>query len=206
MTQAEAMREIEGHAFAARVNVGSDLRTFLRAAQEEPAVKFLFAELSREEAANTLVQRVSELSGEPVDPRYENPWDSALAIYLWMLSLKAPHLARIAAEATAQAAQCWWARTLAEQLRTASAVQTNAGVGNHDLSSSTTDQTSDADESIIPGRRIADPSRFRLIQGKGVARSSSSDVQASSTLARWLGTPYSHVGSSRVSVESTRAA
>jgi hypothetical protein len=116
MTLNEAMKEIESHTFAARVNVASDLRTFLQAAQAEPSVKDLLEELDSPEKRPAVLSRIYELTQQQVDPRYENPWDTALAIYVWAMSLKDLDLAAIAAEVTARAPQCWWAAKLSRQM------------------------------------------------------------------------------------------
>jgi hypothetical protein len=108
----EVMNEIESHEFAGRVNVASDLRTFLRAARAEPSVNGLLQELDSPEKRPAVVNRVFELARRQIDPRYENPSDTPLAIYVWSMSLKDMGLATIAAERAAQAPQCWWAAQL----------------------------------------------------------------------------------------------
>jgi hypothetical protein len=116
MTLDEVMKEIESHAFAARVNVASDLRTFLRAAQAERSVNDLLEELDSPEKRPAVLSKIYELTQRQVDPRYENPWDTALAVYVWAMSVRDSDLATIAAEAAAQAPQCWWAAKLSRKI------------------------------------------------------------------------------------------
>ncbi len=110
---AETLREVESHAFAARVNVASDLRTFFEAARREPAVEALTRDLGTTAARAAVAARAVELARQKVDPRYENPWDVALAMYLWLMSMSDLQLAGLMAEAVAWAPQCWWARKVA---------------------------------------------------------------------------------------------
>jgi hypothetical protein len=116
MTISEAMNEIESYEFAARLNVASDLRTFLRAAQTEPSVNDLLQELDSPEKRLAVLSKVFELSQRQIDLSYENPWDSSLAIYVWSMSLKDLGLAKAAAETAIQAPQCWWAVKLSRKI------------------------------------------------------------------------------------------
>jgi hypothetical protein len=116
MTLDEAMKEIESHEFAARVNVASDLTTFLQAAQAEPSVNCLLEELDSPEMRPAVLSKVYELTQRQVDPRYENPWDTALAVYVWAMSLRDLDLAKVAAKEVVQVPQCWWAAKLSRQL------------------------------------------------------------------------------------------
>lgn len=113
MTFDEALRDIESLDFAARVNIASDLRTFLRVAGDQESVRTVANEIVSEEKQQRLLFEALRLSRMQVDFRYENPWDSALAVFLWLLSSKVPPLARVAAEAVVQARQCWWALRMA---------------------------------------------------------------------------------------------
>jgi hypothetical protein len=116
MTFQEAQQEIESSALATRLNVASGLKTFLRAIQAERAVcelrKMLVARVTQE----NILSRLIELSRQRIDRRYENPWDTALTIYLWLLSSIDQNLLSLAADIVAQAPQCWWAQKLSSQL------------------------------------------------------------------------------------------
>lgn len=112
----EATREVESLEFDARLNIASGLRLFLQIAQEEQAVSFLLSELKDREKLQALVSRVLELSHREIDSRYENPWDTPLAVYVWLISMKDFTLARIAAGAASLAPQCWWATKVSSEV------------------------------------------------------------------------------------------
>jgi len=116
MGLSEAMSVVESHEFAARVNLASDSRTFLCAAAEEDAVQVIYDEMHAGCARHAILKRVAELSRREVDPRYENPWDAALAVYLWLLRFRDRGLAESGAELASRARQCWWAAKIAQQL------------------------------------------------------------------------------------------
>jgi len=112
----EAQREIESDSMAIRLNVASGFKSFLRAIQGERAVCELRKMLETKAAQENLLSRLIELSRQRIDRRYENPWDTALTIYLWLISSVDQNLSDLSAEIVAQAPQCWWAQKLSNQL------------------------------------------------------------------------------------------
>jgi len=108
--------DIESHEFAARVNVASNLVTFLRGARSQVSVIGIFEELEKEEKLFQVLTRLIDLSKKTVDPRYENPWDTALAVYLWLVSLKSTKAASLGAQFILQSPQCWWAERIARSI------------------------------------------------------------------------------------------
>lgn len=128
MTFDEAQREIESSPMVIRLNVVSGLKTFLLAMQSENAVCDLRQMLGSKEKQELVLSRLVELSRQRIDRRYENPWDTALAIYLWLLSSAQKDLLALAAEIVAQAPQCWWAKKLSDQLLRERETQTKSSV------------------------------------------------------------------------------
>jgi len=116
MTFKEALKEIESHAFAARLGVASDLKTFLRAAWNQVELIVLLNELRNEDIQRLLLLRAINLSQEKVDPRFENPSDTALALYVWAAYMKNNDLGKILAQAVTRAPQCWWAKLISRQI------------------------------------------------------------------------------------------
>jgi hypothetical protein len=105
----QAISNIESHELAVRVNIASDLKTFFKLAQQEEVVLWLGRQLDVYEIRLEILSRIYELSKYKIDLRYENQWDTALAVYLWLLNNRDPIIAKIAAEVTSQIPQCWWA-------------------------------------------------------------------------------------------------
>ena len=126
MTFEEAMKEVESPTFDASVNVASDLRTFLLGVQQQEAVHILFRELDSPEKRLQLFSQVVALSRQQIDPRYENLWDTALAVYVWLISLKDANLAKVASQTAMQAPQCWWAAKVSSIVSTESRVNSDA--------------------------------------------------------------------------------
>jgi hypothetical protein len=56
-----------------------------------------------------VAERLADLCEQPIDPQYENPGDTALAVYLWLLDTYDRDLARRCAEKVLAAPRCWWA-------------------------------------------------------------------------------------------------
>lgn len=131
----EAQREIESSSMATRLNVASGLKTFLRAIQGERAVCELRQMLIVKEMQEQVLSRLIELSRQRIDRRYENPWDTALTIYLWLISLVDQNLLDLAANIVAQAPQCWWAQKLSSQLLREREMQAKSSVLAHSITS-----------------------------------------------------------------------
>lgn len=127
MTFKEAIREIESHEFAVRVNLASSFRGFLRVIRAEKAVDVLLRGLEQPEKRTQLFFRAQELSRQTIDPRHENPWDIALAVYSWAIGQKDLDLAGAMARIVSEAPQCWWASNISLQLTRESLLRSEAG-------------------------------------------------------------------------------
>ncbi len=132
MTLQEAMAEIESHELAARLNVASDSRTFFQLAQGQKAVLDLEQKLDSYEVKVRILSRAWKLSRYKVDLRYENQWDTALAVYVWLISRKDFALARIAADAVIEAPQCWWAAKISRHIILGKLLHSDADVQKHE--------------------------------------------------------------------------
>lgn len=117
MNAREAMERIEGQAISATVNLASDFPTFLRILNSQPEVRALADEMKPERVAIDVFARIGELIASPADEKYEHPADSALAAYLWLLSARNGDYSARAADTALECKQCWWARKMAEYVR-----------------------------------------------------------------------------------------
>jgi hypothetical protein len=121
----ELFSAIESHRFSALVNVASNLKTFLRALDAQPEVRSLAGAMASPEVRSAVLARVAELAAKDFDQGYENPWDSALAAYLWLLSTADPEMAAAAAARIRACSRCWWANKVAEKAQPATTPPTN---------------------------------------------------------------------------------
>jgi hypothetical protein len=108
--------EIESTETAVRTGVVSGYRLFLSALDSLPAVRELKELCKKEEAAVKVLQRVLRISEYSIDTRFENPLDTAIAAYLYILGGTNPRLARIATVAVQRAVNCWWAPKVADAI------------------------------------------------------------------------------------------
>ena len=119
--------QIEGPSLSARLNVVSSMRSFLRAANQEPSVRALAKELfNSAEAREAVVGRIHYLSNIEVNLQYENPNDAALTILLWLTTFSSlsPGYYETAADTVRRAPQCYYAKMLAHLLLTRPKVAT----------------------------------------------------------------------------------
>lgn len=117
MSLEQALHEIKSHEFAARLNVVSGMRAFFGAARAEPAVISIYRNMTESgEAREEVLGRLQDLAQLEINPRYENPNDTALAILLWLTESTAPAHSQMAAALVDRAPQCWYAKKLARRI------------------------------------------------------------------------------------------
>ena len=165
MIMDDAMTEIESHEFSALVNVASDLSTFLSIAEKENAVLTLMKELDSPVEQQRLFWHTIELSMSSTDIRYENQWDTALALYLWAASFKNHRLAMLMAGVVSRASRCWWAAKMSYALLTQSPLHNDAGLADSEvlryasISYSVTDRMNTG-ETILPVTYLSDAAKW----------------------------------------------
>ena len=160
MTLRDAIKEIESHDLAARLNLGSDFRTFLRAAQQEESIQFLMQKLAFPEVHNEVIGRVLEIAKQRFDPRYECPWDTAFAVYLLLLDIRCSDSAKLVAQQILQTPQIWWARSVANRIIWGKHFHSDAGFEQFDatpLFPNHSVQAVDATEVILPAAFLPSP-------------------------------------------------
>ena len=109
-------KSIESPEMAARLGVNSTLDYFLEDASVQPSVRALLKAVKAPDNMDQLLLRVFSLARQTVDLRYENEWDTALAIYCWLLNNRDPLFGAIAAEVTSKAPACDWASQIAQEI------------------------------------------------------------------------------------------
>jgi hypothetical protein len=91
--------------------------SFFAAAGKEPAVISLYKDMSQSgEAREEALGHIHDLAQQEIDPRYENPSDTALAILLWLTRFAAPDYSYMAANIVDRAPQCWYGKKLARRI------------------------------------------------------------------------------------------
>jgi hypothetical protein len=110
----ELIAYIESQGFSARINLASGRNLLIRFLEMDEGVSALVDAIkeSSEQALHVLA-RVEDLSRMKVNPRYENPNDTAMAVYSWALYQSWPDLGRIASIFASSAPGIWWAREIA---------------------------------------------------------------------------------------------
>ncbi|NER35600.1 MAG: hypothetical protein F6J93_16675 [Oscillatoria sp. SIO1A7] len=108
------MEVIESRRLDAILNAASSFSLFLKGVHQETATRQLVEEMQKSPRNVWLVlQKTVELSQKKIDLQYQHPWDTALTIYMWALSLVNLEVAGIAAAFVEEADNCWWAKKLA---------------------------------------------------------------------------------------------
>ena len=113
----ESLARIESPELDAELNVVSGTAAFFRAVGNEPAVQQSLRYMSLSgERQEEILNRIADLAMVDIDPRYENPNDTPLAVLLWLTCFASPKFAHIGARYVEKAPQCWYASKLARQI------------------------------------------------------------------------------------------
>ena len=117
MNWQEALEEIQSVEFDVNLNVVSSTNTFFRAVSREPAVLEAYRQMRESgELREEVLGHIYDLATQEIDPRYANPHDTPLAVFLWLTYFGAPDFALMAAGMVDRAPQCWYARKLTSQI------------------------------------------------------------------------------------------
>ncbi len=107
---------LESHEMAAEVNVASDLRVAINIVQTHAAVRELATKIKEPGLTGRILRRTLELTEQATDVRYENPNDTALLVYTWLLYQHDAFLSYVASAAISQVPNLWWASKFANHV------------------------------------------------------------------------------------------
>ena len=111
-------QDIESISFVARANIASDLNTFLEVIATESAVVSLKRRLRDEPSMiDSLVKAMRHLSDLDYDDAFENPADTAVATYGWIIAKEYPALEGLVTDLLRSLQNSWWSIRLAERFQ-----------------------------------------------------------------------------------------
>ena len=113
---APIFRAIESPDLDAESNVASDLRTFERILDSNASVLQLKIRSMDSGVRQAVYLRILELASRPIDERFLNPNDTALAAYSHVLSKSDDELTTLAAKFADSARNGLWASRVARQI------------------------------------------------------------------------------------------
>ena len=115
MSVQQIFNEVEKPSFSYQITVESTLRRILLNLGSQPLTQRLIACVKTGNAnTGSILERLIDLTRQSVDPRYENPLDTAMATYLFVLQQLDPRLALVGAEAVINVPATWWAARVAQ--------------------------------------------------------------------------------------------
>ena len=98
MNWQEALEEIYSIEFEVNLNVVSGTNAFFKAISQDPVVLEACREMCQSgEVREEVLGRIYDLVGQEIDPSFENPNDTRLAVLLWLTNFAAAHHAERAA-------------------------------------------------------------------------------------------------------------
>jgi hypothetical protein len=107
---------IESGVFAAEIGLVGGYKHLIRVLENDRPISSLASLIEDRDSAERCLNRILEISAYPIDARFKNPLDGALAAYLFALAAIHPDLGRIAAPAVLRCPNCWWAKRLASEM------------------------------------------------------------------------------------------
>ncbi len=87
-TVPEALEHIESIFFSGITNIASGFHLFERILETDKVVHDLSVDMCVEAVTRKVFERLKELSKKEIDEKFENPVDTALATYAWLLLSK----------------------------------------------------------------------------------------------------------------------
>ena len=113
----ELFQVIESREMELRLSAASGLRVFVKGALSQPEVATLIDAAGNDTLVEYgVVLRLTNLASQDCDPRYENPCDTAIAIYVVVLREVNSPLIDMSAISISGARNLWWASKLAGQV------------------------------------------------------------------------------------------
>ena len=110
----DALATIESQELDITLNVASDYGSFFKAVAREPVVRLLIAAMFYSgDAREQALGRLHDLAHLDVDSRYQNPYDTAMAILLWATYFTAPRHVYSLANTIDRTHRTWYSRKLA---------------------------------------------------------------------------------------------
>lgn len=117
MAFSDDLTTIEDRLFSAELNVVSSTRAFFGAISRNPVVLRVLREIRESgELLEDLLGHALELCEIVPDSRYENPYDTALATYLWLTHFSSEGISRSLAESIDGTSRTWYAKKLAYRI------------------------------------------------------------------------------------------
>lgn len=118
----DLFRDIESHEFAVELGIASTRELYRELLASHPHVlELIEAMAARRQVGAEILERINSISAIEHDPNYANPYDAALAAYLWCLNshwVSSPEVARFAANQVLKVNDLWWSRALAIEVLT----------------------------------------------------------------------------------------
>ena len=111
-------RYIESVRFDVEINVVSSLTAFIAAMESFPVYEFLRFELRDAGNRRWLASRICALLDKDIDPEYQNPHDTALAVYVHTLLTRDPMYFQVVEEAIMAGSMLWYAPKVLYHLKT----------------------------------------------------------------------------------------
>ncbi len=166
----EEMKAIESHEMAVRLNLALSLHQLFKIAQGEEAINSLRNKLNDEETIKSILLRIHELVELSPDPRYENPYDTAVAVYTWVLYTNNLSIGRLAAEYASRLRQGFWAPEYARQILVGNLLWNGASISKQiiqePLASTKTEASGCLTMTDMIGGRIWDTNFFITLGGE----------------------------------------
>src|SRR5208283_4864477 len=117
MALSDVMKEIEGLTFSAELNLAAGKKAFRRNMLEHALFKELMEVAKTPLGRKSIADRITKLTAQPRDDRYEHPADVAFSSYLTALAETAePEMIAAVARVVTTAPNCSWAAGIARDL------------------------------------------------------------------------------------------
>lgn len=115
-------KEFESNEFSAKVNIASGFRMFEEIIKKDTSFNFFVSAIHDRgmgfaNGPEIVLRRIDELINTEFDHKYENPYDTALAVYAMALEHDNHEAGMCAAQMLNDAKQIWWTRKVINKIQ-----------------------------------------------------------------------------------------
>ena len=187
MNWQEALAHSESPRLDAELNFASGTSAFFQGISKEPGIQEALRMVGESgDVREAALSRIHDLAMAEIDPKYQNPNDTALAVLLWLTYFTDAEWARVAADYVERAPRCWYANRLSQRIVNP-APTTSSGSWKHpDGGMQISYGSSSPAESLSV---MSSTPHFRFMATPSIRAERSSNVETGQQAARWDTSP-----------------
>ena len=185
MNWREALAHIESPRLDAELNFASGTSAFFRGVSKEPGIQEALRLMSESGGTReAALDRIHDLAVAEIDPNYQNPNDTALAVLLWLTYFTDADCARVGAHYVERAPQCWYANRISQLIVNPAPTMSSDSWKHPDNKYQISYHSSSSAESL---NMVSSVAKFRVAATQPIGAERNSGVETGRQAVQWAG-------------------